>query len=112
MKLLTREPVLTVALLNALLALLAAFGADLSPEAQAGVSGLLAAVLALVRGNVMTVRAAAERVDDAANIAATSMARQLSDQTAGPAGVVTGPAQELVEAAVALAGAAVSPARP
>lgn len=109
---LSKEPVLTVAVLQAVLALLAAFGAELSPEAQAAAAGLLAAVLALLRANVMPLRSVAERVDDAAAIAATSVARQISGEVAGPAGTVTEASRELVESAVALAGAAVSPVRP
>lgn len=86
MKLLTREPVLCVALLSAVLTLLGACGVDLSPEAQAGVAGLLTATLALLRATVTPAARAEEAVDLAAGIAARSVARNITPDLAGAAG--------------------------
>lgn len=107
MKLLSREPVLCVALLSALLALLAAFGVDLSPEAQAGLSGVLAALLAIVRSTVTPAPRVAEAVDLAAHLAATSVARNITPELAGAAGNL-GDTAAIIEGATDAATAVVS----
>lgn len=92
-RLFAAEPVLIVAVVQAGLALVAAFGLDLSAEQIAALVGFFSAALALVVRQVVTSPAT---VAGAVEVAATRTATILTSETIGVAGSVTDRGEKII----------------
>lgn len=103
-RILTENPVRTVALAQAGLVLAAAFGLHLSADQITALVGFFSAVLFMgVHNMVTSTGQAAQGAVDAATAAATSALQQVSSRSAGPVGAITEGGLDILKAAVDVA---------